>query len=466
MTPDDRSQSPMKPTQDDLHAAASSRKRNPYRRLKLLLAGLLSALIAGLAFYFSRPTQYSACALILLEKNAPFIAFQADSDERRSDRFVETQIELIRSPAILNRVVGDRKAAACAELKESVDPVAHIHDRLVISQVRDSNLYEIRYASASAEDAVNIVNAVVSEYFDAQPSSAAHRMMTMIGVLAKEQERREANLTRLREKALQLSRETHGPNPFNRSTKSRNEDRYDLTSDLRRKASDVDLELALLDAELRRLESSPSKLPHDNAVVELAVQNHPAVIESQRTVNELQSQVDLLQESTSEGASDENDAAAELKRELDERLAALNQIKKDQRDHLQGKHSELHAQERFQTRESLRDKIAALNVKQGVLATHLDAAEMQLEADEEKLIELDFTLAELDREKRVYELIAARKLALTTERNAPARVELVLQARSSQTPDARIALWKLGLVCGIAFLLPFVIAGVWPARVA
>ena len=94
-------------------------------------------------------------------------------------------------------------------------------------------------------------------------------------MLAAEQESREADLTRLYETVLQLSRETHGLNPFSRDTKSRNGDRYDLTSDLRRKASDVDLELALLDAEQRHLESSPSTQPDVDALVELDVQNHP-----------------------------------------------------------------------------------------------------------------------------------------------------------------------------------------------
>ena len=131
-TPDADIQSPIKPPQGELHAGASSRTRSPYRRLKLLLAGLLSALLAGLAFYFATPTQYSARALILMAKNAPFIAFQADSDDRRSDRFVETQIELLRSPAILSRVVGDTNAAKCAELRESVDPIVHLQDRQLI----------------------------------------------------------------------------------------------------------------------------------------------------------------------------------------------------------------------------------------------------------------------------------------------------------------------------------------------
>ena len=136
-------------------------------------------------------------------------------------------------------------------------------------------MYTINYASASAEDAASILDAVVSAHFDSQSSSAAASMARVIHVLAVEQDRREANLTRLRAKVLQLSRETHCPNPFSRDAKNGNEDRYDLTSDLRRKASDIDLELALLDTEQRHLESSPSTLPDVDALVELDVQNHP-----------------------------------------------------------------------------------------------------------------------------------------------------------------------------------------------
>lgn len=225
------------------------------------------------------------------------------------------------------------------------------------------------------------------------------------------------------------------------------------------------MELALLTAEQRRLELSPSKLPDVEAQVELAVQSYLPIIESQLTVDKLQAEVDQLQKPTDE-REDENDAFAELKRELDERRAVLKQLKEDQRDVLRRKHTALHAEEQFQTQQSLRSKISSLNVKKGVLRNRLDAAEKQLEADEEKLISLEFMLAELDREKQVLELIAARKLRLETERNAPERVALMSSARPPECPDPKVAWWKLGLVCGLAFLLPLVVVGCWPARAA
>jgi chromosome segregation ATPase len=200
--------------------------------------------------------------------------------------------------------------------------------------------------------------------------------------------------------------------------------------------------------------------------VELAVQNHPPIIASQRTVDELQAQVDQLQEPTGERETDENEASAELKREFGERQAALDQLKETQRDVLRRKHAALHAEEQVQTRQSLRDKTAVLNVKKGVLANRLDAAEKQLEADEGKLISLEFALAQLNREKQVFELIAARKLRLETEHNAPDRVALMVTARPPESPDPKVALWKLGLICGLAFLLPLVVARFWPARAA
>jgi len=285
-------------------------------------------------------------------------------------------------------------------------------------------------------------------------------------VLDAELQSREADLARLHETVLQLSRETYGPNPFSRNVESRNEDRYELTSDLRRKVSSVDLELALLVAEQQRLVSSASNLTDVDALVQLEVQTHPPIIEAELMVDKLQSQVDQLKEPTGGRETDENGASAELKRELGERHAALDQLKTGQRELVRRKHANLHAQERRQVHESLRDKRAALDVKKGVLANRLDKAERQLVSDDGKLVQLEFALAKLEREKRVFELIAARKLALETERNAPARVKLVSAARTSQSPDPKVALWKLGLVCGIAFLLPFVVAGFWPARAA
>src|SRR5690606_25571508 len=42
-----------------------------------------------------------------------------------------------------------------------------------------------------------------------------------------------------------------------------------------------------------------------------------------------------------------------------------------------------------------------------------------------KMLELEFTRAELEREERVFELIAERSMALTTESRAPGRVALL-----------------------------------------
>ena len=465
MTPDANCHLPIEPTQGDHHAEALPRTRSPYRRIRVLLAGLLAALVAGLTYYLATPSQYSACALIKIDRNAPFIAFEADRDDQRSNRFVNTQIEMIRSPVTLNRVVANQSAAACAELRESADPVAHLQDRLLISQVKDSDLWEIRYASASADDVESIVNAVVSEYISSSNRLDIDSLTRVISALDAELQSREVALTRLHETVLQLSRETYSPNPFSRNAKSRNEDRYDLTNSLRREASSVDLEIALLNAEQQRLASSASSLTHvDASLVELGVQNHPPIIEAELKVDKLKSQVDQLKEPSGEGATDENDAATELRRELGERRAALDQLKNDHRNSLRRKHAESHAREQLLKLESLREKTAALKVKKGILATRLGAAEKQLEADEGKLIELEFKLAELEREKRVFELIAARKLALETERNAPGRIELMSAAQPPSSPDPKVTLWKLGLVCGIAFLLPFVFAAFWPAH--
>jgi capsular exopolysaccharide synthesis family protein len=72
--------------------------------------------------------------------------------------------------------------------------------------------------------------------------------------------------------------------------------------------------------------------------------------------------------------------------------------------------------------------------------------------------ELEFKKAELEREQRVFELIAARKLAVQTEMSAPARVSLMGNVTVPALPLDPIPFKLLGLACTLALLAPLGIA--------
>ncbi len=83
----------------------------------------------------------------------------------------------------------------------------------------------------------------------------------------------------------------------------------------------------------------------------------------------------------------------------------------------------------------------------------------------DQLMELEFTRAELQREEKVFEMIAERSMALTTESRAPGRVALLQRAESPSGPVESLPLRNLAAAIFASGCLPFGLALLWELSV-
>ena len=144
--------------------------------------GLFLATAAGaVVIYFYIPT-YQATALLMIEENGPFIAFSRDN-AGQSQKYVETQLELLRSPVVLQPVLGRTEIGSLKELIASEDDVRYLRDHMSIRQVGKSELYNITYDSASPQAAADVVNAVVAEYMKIYSTDEFQRSQRVIDIL-------------------------------------------------------------------------------------------------------------------------------------------------------------------------------------------------------------------------------------------------------------------------------------------
>ena len=95
-------------------------------------------------------------------------------------------------------------------------------------------------------------------------------------------------------------------------------------------------------------------------------------------------------------------------------------------------------------------EIAALSAKRDMLTQKFSAHLEELKSGGAESAELEFAKAELEREQKVFELIAARKLALQTEMRAPARVSLMQGATVPTIPIEPIPYKLMFLACVLA----------------
>src|ERR1700752_2453036 len=79
-------------------------------------------------------------------------------------KFVQNQIELMRSPMVLDPVCSESAIANTPELLRELDPVAFLRNNLRIRNQGGSDYYVIEFTSQSAEKASLIVNRVAEEY--------------------------------------------------------------------------------------------------------------------------------------------------------------------------------------------------------------------------------------------------------------------------------------------------------------
>src|SRR6476620_8391167 len=102
--------------------------------LVVIPIGLVLAVVSGGIVMYSYSPKYEATALLMIEDVGQFVAF-SNRDGGQSQRYVQTQLELLRSPVVLEPVLGRSEIAAIGELTDDVDPVKSLRDHLTVKQV-------------------------------------------------------------------------------------------------------------------------------------------------------------------------------------------------------------------------------------------------------------------------------------------------------------------------------------------
>ena len=77
---------------------------------------------------------------------------------------MQTQIELIRGPVVLSRLLAKSEIASLEEFKTQTDPLGYLSSNISVVQVGGSELFRISYIGPSASDAALIANTVLSEF--------------------------------------------------------------------------------------------------------------------------------------------------------------------------------------------------------------------------------------------------------------------------------------------------------------
>jgi capsular exopolysaccharide synthesis family protein len=424
--------------------------------------GILLAAIAGALVWYIHVPKFQATALIKIESDAPFIAFQQGAPNRDTDRYVQTQIELLRNPLALGPVLSRPEVASIQEIKEEADPVAYLQEHLEVKQVGRSELYQVSYKSRSPDDAATVANAVVAEYLVTQDREDRQRTQIVIDVLEKERLERGVRVEQLRKRVIELSKGLTGMDPFGQGIIV-DPEAFSSATSVYQNLTEAEVGIEMSKAELRSLNLSPAAVGNRSAagLLELEISNRP-------DVRQLEARLAAIRDKMTEVKAKPRARIGEtwqddpLYRQLYEqfRLTSLDlqRLKEVARRELTVRHQEERKREQQRLVIEKQQELNSLQKRRELLASKFEQHLEKIKSGGAQSAELEFAKAELEREEGVFELIAARKLALQTEMRAPARVSLMQSAKVPSVALDPIPYKLLLIACLASLLAPMALA--------
>lgn len=419
------------------------------------------ALVAASAVYLLHRPVYTADAWLLIKDKPDVILREID---RGPQRFLQNQLEIVRSPRLLGALAGNPEIVATPELRYEVDIVQALAKRIGISPRGDSDIFVLSFSSRSPEKAELIVREVVNAYLAFNRKLDSENQTQILRLLHDQREARYQEMNQLRDKVRSLSIELTGVDPFKAAINPADAAKTDnsmltLQADMVRYEVAQDILAAHIKAEEERQTQAEALSLEEQERIAKQIEAHPTYVASQTRISQLQrKQLDF--ERTSRNLPD-NSAYRTIKVNLEAEQNAQELFAADMRKQL--------AKAAQGSREAARQE--KLNNLRTELA--LGAARLKLlnEKFEERMgtakqftgdsLGLEFNRAKLEQVTKIHDEISSRILALTTEHRAPDRVMAFKEATLPLRPDEPIPWKKIIPAAGIAFLLPFGLVMLW-----
>lgn len=434
------------------------RALNQWWKIALPLSLILATTAVAIA-WMSFELTYRASALLQIKSQQDYIAFQTGG---HGQRFEQTQVELLRSPIVLERLLSNEKIAKLPEISKAPDPVAKIKQNLSVRNLAGSEIFEVSYQGPSAENAAMIVNAIVDSYMDITDRDSDQQRLRVLELLEKQKELWTTKVRQARETVKSHAMQITGTDPFVPDKEKEVGPKESPLSTLQGLFIRAEVDKTEIEAEIMALNEAL-----DNEKWEISGEELTELIESNSVVQELKKAIEkkesLLAASLEVGRHKETEdryraQIAADQQKLDEERTRLRE-KAQQRFGEEGKaHSERLKREKNQ-------QLAGVMRRYKILKERLDEMLSKQTKSRGDAADLAFARVELENAEGVFRTISNRVLALNTEVNAPDRVVSQRSAPVPRAPEEKSPLKTAGLAGIAGFALPFVLAIAWEKRV-
>ena len=285
--------------------------------------GLVFALVAAPAAWFLLPQGYEAVAWLRVRSNSGSFSGQGDRDY---DQYRKTQLQLIKSPFVLNAALRRPGIAGLAAVKEETDPLGWLANKIQVAAPAESEVVQIRLRGSDPREITQIVNAVTQAYLTDVVNKEKTERLARRDMLERKYKENMAEVRNRLETFNNLARSLGTRDSSEVSTQRSllldhlGTLRAQLTG-LQRDLTQIDTELALIDA------TSPDRnddAAQVNDVVEAAVMRHPQVADLAARLAELDETIAYQADRSARGGNDPSvrrlrAQRADLMRRIEER---------------------------------------------------------------------------------------------------------------------------------------------------
>jgi capsular exopolysaccharide synthesis family protein len=423
-------------------------------KVALPLALLLGALSTAAILHFFVP-RYRASAWIQINDHTPYLAYETPESEFQAERYVQTQIELLRGPLVLSSVLSMPQIAALSEFAENQNPVDWLSHQIDVSPVGQSQLYQVSYVGPTPDGAALIVNAVVDQYFDLTDQNESARTHRIVDLLEEEKARRQVDVEKLKERMQSLRQEIVGTDAFGAAASPETGLMMRSIDLLRSRLTEAEVDAKVRAAELQAqnelMARRTTTIP--DSVVDMEARDDPQIRALYSEYADLREMLRRTAQASAHGQDDPsylrlNEEAQRLQADITE---VLERKRAMVRENLLME-AELKREEELTRLRVAADTAASIYDD---LQKEYDARVEELKNSDDKSLELELTQSELAREEKVFDMIAERVTSLRTEMRAPGRVSLWQRATAPAGPIERLPMNQILIAWFACFTFPF-----------
>ena len=400
------------------------------------LTGLVLGVSAAAALYYMDDPIYQATSFIRIDAHSNYFDFAASND---SALFLETQLQLIRTPAVMELV------AARPEIRAQGLSSDWLGQKILIEQMGRSELHLVSFQHRNPATASLVVATVLDVYKQVQSADTKSRTQRAIALLEEHRERRIVELIKLRDNYLKLINKQ----PELAATGSSAQGPF---GGLQSRLLDLQAEADVLNTQIEEdtgiLEAGEFLVTYES--VDVAVTAEPQVREIDQLIER---KVVSLSEAEALSASN-NHILEQMRRELEAYRAQRQNLVDVLRPTVERR---LRERAEAQLRDELTRSKLELRRMQRLTERMKEQVENSLQNSENSqgdVFEFETIQRDLAQAEEAFQEIERRIDALQTELTAPPRVEIIRSA----TPPLRVgslSTAKLGAAFVAGFILPF-----------